>query len=114
MQRLRQCILLHSQRTFSTFKQLPVIDVAPLVAPSGSVPLAKILQVAAELHAACRDVGFFYIRNAMAADTAVNVRQQARAWFALPESKKREILLSPQSHYRGYQPLGVNVTQGAR
>lgn len=39
------------------------------------------------------------------------VLREARSWFALPDDKKRQIELSPQTHYRGYQPLGANVTR---
>lgn len=98
----------------ATFNELPVIDVAPLVAAPGTISSAERHRVGEQLHHACKDVGFFYIRNGMDGAVADDVRLQARRWFALPEATKKEILLSPESHYRGYQPLGVNVTQGAR
>jgi isopenicillin N synthase-like dioxygenase len=94
------------------FKELPIIDIAPLIAPNST--LNERIKVGNELHKACKDVGFFYIRNGMAEDIARTVRTQARQWFALPEATKREILLRTESHYRGYQPLGVNVTQNQR
>ncbi|KAG7667303.1 hypothetical protein Ndes2526B_g04190 [Nannochloris sp. 'desiccata'] len=94
------------------FKELPIIDIAPLIAPNST--LGERAKVGNELHEACKRVGFFYIRNGMAEAIARTVRTQARQWFALPEATKREILLRPESHYRGYQPLGVNVTQNQR
>ena len=98
----------------ATFSELPIIDVAPLVAAPSTVAASERYKVGKQLHQACRDVGFFYIRNGMDGAIAKDALIQAGRWFALPEAMKREILLRPESHYRGYQPLGVNVTQGAR
>lgn len=98
----------------SSFTELPIIDIAPLVAPRETTTLEQRVEVGNELHKACRDVGFFYIRNRIAQDVAANVRDEARQWFALPVATKREILLSPKSRFRGYQPLGINVTQNQR
>jgi isopenicillin N synthase-like dioxygenase len=118
MQRVRQLrhhILglrqITSQGNF--FKELPIIDIAPLIAPNST--LEERTKVGNELHTACKDVGFFYIEHkAMAEGAALGVRTQSRQWFCLPEAIKREILLTPESHFRGYQPLGANVTQSQR
>jgi isopenicillin N synthase-like dioxygenase len=102
-------------RTFASgaFTSLPIIDVSPLVAPNA--PLPARTAVGRAIHAACRDVGFFYITGVdRFAAAGQEARDHVRAWFALPDAVKSSILLSPQTHYRGYQPLGLNVTQGAR
>lgn len=121
--------------------------------------------VGQQLHAACRDVGFFYIvGHGMPPEVQEGVLAQARRWFELPvrtapncpsgccashhrspavsvvpqrprvvrfveglyqgkktgaaffwdlmqEAAKRQIALSPGTHYRGYQQLGANVTR---
>jgi len=116
VRQLRQNVVVKGFRQISSqdnfFKELPIIDIAPLIAPNSTVN--ERLKIGRELHKACKDVGFFYVRNGMADSIARTVRRQARQWFALPEATKREILLRPEAHYRGYQPLGVNVTQNQR
>lgn len=65
-----------------------------------------------QLHKACSEVGFFYVRNHGVPDTiSSGVLKEARRWFALPEATKRQIALSPETNFRGYQPLGANVTR---
>lgn len=105
------------QALISSFSALPVIDVGPLVsqppeenaAPHQS---AAVAAVASSLHSACRDVGFFYVTN-HGVPPAVSdaVLQLAHQWFNLPASVKHSCLLSAGSAYRGYQPLGANVTR---
>jgi len=97
------------------FNSIPVIDVSPLVKPGGEQrggDADRQLAVAQQLHTAAKDVGFFYCKNAgVPAALADGVLEQAQQWFALPEATKRQICLSPERHYRGYQGLGDNVTR---
>eukprot|EP00877_Chromochloris_zofingiensis_P001591 jgi/Chrzof1/11432/Cz05g36150.t1 len=73
---------------------------------------AATARVAQQLHHACKDVGFFYITNhGVPKQVYEGVLMQAREWFALPDTIKRQIAISPASHYRGYQSLGANVTR---
>uniref|UniRef100_A0A383VMR0 Fe2OG dioxygenase domain-containing protein n=1 Tax=Tetradesmus obliquus TaxID=3088 RepID=A0A383VMR0_TETOB len=102
--------LLHSSIVTRTFTSLPIIDVGPLVDPAA--PRESVTAVAQQLHKACREVGFFYIQNhGVPQHVTEGVLQQAHKWFALPAEVKASLLLSPASHYRGYQPLGINVTR---
>ncbi len=83
---------------------LPVIDVSGLRA---SDPAARAA-VAAQLGAACRGVGFFYITGHGIADALLDsVFAAAHQFFALPEQVKlrQSIKLSP--HNRGYVALGA-------
>ncbi|CAD7700651.1 unnamed protein product [Ostreobium quekettii] len=92
------------------FSSLPIIDVGPLVAENSD--LAERQAVGAQLHIACRDVGFFYIKNhGIPESTYGKVLTEAQRWFNLPENIKEQIKITPQSHYRGYQRLGANVTR---
>ena len=122
--------------------------------------------MAEQLHRACLETGFFYVRNhgapketiaepcskntskrgfdssgvptaGIAASECTDVLEKARRWFSLPvrplpapasltelsrqapgelgtvpqDSAKQEIALTPDSHYRGFQRLGDNVTR---
>mmetsp|Transcript_69608 Transcript_69608/g.220396 ORF Transcript_69608/g.220396 Transcript_69608/m.220396 type:complete len:360 (+) Transcript_69608:26-1105(+) len=92
------------------FKTLPIIDVGPLMAPGAS--LDDKLKVGRELDDACSRVGFFYaVNHGLKEEVLDGVRDRAREWFALPLERKREILLSPKTVYRGFQELGENVTR---
>lgn len=103
-----------------SFQTLPVIDIQPLLSHSTTTTSSSSrnsrdqIRVAEQLHNACKDVGFFYITNAMDPAIADAVRLQARRFFELPDSIKNQIRLSPETHYRGYQPIGTNVTQNKR
>ncbi|KAL3151731.1 hypothetical protein ABBQ38_012710 [Trebouxia sp. C0009 RCD-2024] len=89
------------------FQAIPVIDVEPLVNQQQNAA-----EVGQQLHKACTDVGFFYVANhGVPAQTCQNVLKEAHAWFALPEHIKKQILIRPDTHYRGYQQLGANVTR---
>eukprot|EP00775_Hariotina_reticulata_P002982 gene2982-3265_t len=73
---------------------------------------AGLKQVGEELHRACKDVGFFYVTNhGVPASVYQGVLSGAHKWFSLPAATKEQLLLSPARHYRGYQPLGTNVTR---
>jgi isopenicillin N synthase-like dioxygenase len=78
---------------------IPVIDISPLIAGRPDA-------VAAQIGAACRGVGFFYITGhgvpqAMLAD----IFQQARRLFDAPEAVRRAVLLGPTTANRGYVPI---------
>lgn len=79
---------------------IPVIDVSDL---AGGEAAAR--QVAAEIGAACRDVGFFYVAgHPVPPDQSAAVFATAAAFFALPEAKKRAVLYSAAGN-RGYVPM---------
>jgi len=89
---------------------LRVIDVSSLVGGSG--PLLD--HVAAEIHAACRDCGFFYIAgHGVPADLSDRLEAAARAFFALPAGAKMEIAMERGGRaWRGFFPLGGELTSG--
>lgn len=96
-----------SKQSHRWFQTIPVIDVGPLVAgQQGATDVGR------QLHEACQDVGFFYVSNhGVPAQTCQAVLNEAHAWFGLPEHVKKQILIRPDTHYRGYQQLGANVTR---
>ena len=69
---------------------LPIIDFGPFLDPNASIEAKK--NVASELDRACRDVGFFYLRNHGVPLELMNAMLDgAREFFekATPEEKER-------------------------
>ena len=90
-------------------QRLPVIDVSRL---GGSE--ASRAQVAAEIGAACRDLGFFYaVGHWISTDTLSALDRASRRFFALPEARKMEIAMARGGRaWRGYFPVGGELTSG--
>jgi len=64
-------------------------------------------QVALTIGRACRDVGFFYVRDHGIPQQLVdNAFAEARRFFAQPEDRKRRIDIERSSCHRGYFALG--------
>jgi len=78
---------------------LPIIDVAPLYQADESGHLA----VAKEIDAACREWGFFYIKNhPITATRLQQLTKHARHFFELPAERKLQIDITRSGHHRGY------------
>lgn len=95
--------------TVSDFSQVPVIDVAPLVRHT-----AERATTAAQIGAACRESGFFYVVG-HGVDESLCRRLEAlsREFFARSESQKMEIAMSRGGRaWRGYFPVGRELTSG--
>lgn len=91
---------------------LPVIDIGPLVDASPST--SALAAVAAELDAACRQEGFFYVTG-HGVDPArlTALRGASVEFFSLPESEKALIDMSLGGRaWRGWFPLGGELTSG--
>ena len=88
--------------------RVPVIDVAPLFGAKGAQA------VAAEINAACRDLGFFYAAgHGVARDTIEALAEASRHFFALPEGRKSAIAMAHGGRaWRGYFPVGGELTSG--
>ena len=83
----------------SPMTDIPIIDLSGLRSPD----IAARRAVAAELGAACRQVGFFYVRNHSIPDTvAEGIFAAAHSLFALPDSAKNELSIKRSPHNRGY------------
>lgn len=98
---------------------LPVIDIAPMLrvdASCGAGPNADGARrrVAAEIGAACRRHGFFYIAgHGIAPALEAALREASRAFFALPEAEKLRIAMPRGGRaWRGYFPVGGELTSG--
>ena len=88
--------------------ELPVIDVAPLVAGIDDPA------VGAAIDRASREVGFFYVTG-HGVDDGLQQRLEAatRALFALPEADKAAVAMVHGGRaWRGWFPLGGELTSG--
>ncbi len=92
---------------------LPVLDVGPLVAPTGDDPGARE-RLAEAIDAACADVGFFTIVG-HGVDPGLRRRldRLARAFFALPDDAKAAVAMEHGGRaWRGWFPVGGELTSG--
>ena len=93
-------------------RELPLVDVAPLVHRSSTA--ADQRRVAAEIDAACRSHGFFYVVG-HGVEPAVRERldRLSRQFFALPDAAKAEIAMEKGGRaWRGWFPVGGELTSG--
>ena len=89
---------------------LPVIDVSPLL--SGEEAARR--SVAAEIGAACRDLGFFYASgHAIGQSTMEQLAGVAARFFAMPHDEKMAIAMARGGRaWRGFFPVGGELTSG--
>lgn len=94
---------------YDDFYSLPVIDVAPLAGDG-----IKKQQTAAQIDAACRQSGFFYIvGHGVNADLQRDLQALAREFFARPTAEKMRIEMSRGGKaWRGYFRVGDELTSG--
>jgi isopenicillin N synthase-like dioxygenase len=91
-------------------RQLPVIDIAPLLGSDDSARAAA----AGRIGQACRAEGFFYITgHGIPAGLLADLDDQSRAFFALSEAEKGAIPMSAGGPaWRGWFPVGGELTSG--
>jgi isopenicillin N synthase-like dioxygenase len=81
---------------------LPIIDLGS----SGEGDGASLTRIAAEVGAACRDVGFFYVVNHdVDKELIAKAFAQSRNFFALPVADKRKLAIETVGGNRGYSGL---------
>lgn len=92
-----------------TSTSLPLIDVAPLVAGTAGRDA-----VAAQIGAACRAHGFFYVTgHGVDAALVKRLEDLSHRFFALPEETKMQWRMALGGRaWRGYFPLGGELTSG--
>ncbi len=93
----------------SEFSNVPVIDVASLVQHT-----AERSRVAAQIDAACRESGFFYVVNHRVEESLCQrLEALSREFFAQSEPRKMQIAMSRGGRaWRGYFPVGRELTSG--
>jgi polar amino acid transport system ATP-binding protein len=95
--------------TITTDATLPLIDVAPLVAGAPGRDA-----VAAQIGAACRAHGFFYVTGHGVAPALVQrLEDLSHRFFELPEAMKMQWRMALGGRaWRGFFPLGGELTSG--
>jgi isopenicillin N synthase-like dioxygenase len=89
-------------------EQLPVLDLGRLDADAAE--RAVFLN---DLRTTARDLGFFYLTGHRVDDDLVGrVLQLSREFFSLPPSEKMAIAMVNSPHFRGYTPVGWELTGG--
>jgi isopenicillin N synthase-like dioxygenase len=87
---------------------LPIVDISR----SGNERVTP--ELAAQIDAACRDTGFFYVvGHGVSPQLLERVETCAREFFALPEPEKAKIAMRHGGRaWRGWFPLGGELTSG--
>ena len=92
-----------------SFKEIPIIDISPLVGPHDNPK--SVRKTAKAIRNACKNIGFFYVMNHQIPqdhlDALIPVMQE---FFNLPEEEKMKIHISKSDVFRGYTPLGKELT----
>ena len=89
---------------------LPIIDISPWLSDSDT---SHRLSVAASIHAACLEYGFFYLNISAIADPSEpeELRRLAQEFFDLPQEEKDRISIAHQDHARGmWHPVHFAVS----
>ena len=94
------------------FEDIPVIDIDGLFSDKP----ADRQRVADVVGEACRNVGFFYIKNHRMPETAITAARDAAAeYFTLPLDEKMKLDINEIQRHRGYVPRGgLYVDPGTR
>jgi isopenicillin N synthase-like dioxygenase len=95
-----------------TAAQVPTIDIAPLLDPGATAD--QVERVAAEIAAACTDVGFLQIvGHGIDPGLRRRLHDAAAAFFAQPDEAKAAISMRHGGvAWRGWFPLGDELTAG--
>lgn len=87
------------------FEEVPVIDLAPLIAGEDHAPTI------AAIERACRDIGFMYVVKHQVPPAAIQrLQDEAKLFFARPTEDKMTLLLDAALH--GYLPLAYRSYEG--
>jgi len=86
--------------------EVPVIDVSSLLNTSASND--KIRNTVSEIGRACRDVGFFYVKNHNIPSSLIHqLFTEAEIFFSQPQEIKNKYLQNPALKTRGYFNIGA-------
>ena len=92
-----------------SLQKIPIIDIEPLVRDVGT--LKEMEKTIMAIKDACRNVGFFYVKNhGIPENHLESVFSDIKAFFALPIEEKMKIRMGKSQIYRGYTPIGKELT----
>ena len=84
-------------------EEVPVVDFGPFLAGD----LQERRRVAEEIGRACRDIGFFYLKNHGIPEAMVEASfAEAKRFFDQPVVRKQEIAIENSACHRGYFAVG--------
>jgi isopenicillin N synthase-like dioxygenase len=93
----------------TSFTSVPIVDISGLSSPDR----VDRERVAAEIGAAARDVGFFYVSGSGVDDSLFDrLLEAAKEFFALPVEEKMRSYIGLSRCHRGYVPLGEEGVEG--
>ena len=91
----------------STFSKLPKIDFRRIY----SDDLADRQQLAQEVGAACRNIGFFYaVNHGVDESLLLDTFEATRKFFGLPTAVKMEVHNQKTSKFRGYAAVNLSAS----
>ena len=103
--------MVSSKRNTKTLKAIPIINVSPLLSKKKDQILIK--KTASQIKDACRNVGFFYIKNHHIPILHIKTLLAAvNSFFNLSLEEKMKIHIEKSKIFRGYTPLGGELTNG--
>lgn len=86
---------------------VPILDISEYHDPATKDRFVE------SLRDACHHVGFLYLTgHGVDHDLSTRVTDVSREFFSRPESVKREIAMVNSPHFRGYTPVGGEMTGG--
>ena len=93
----------------SFFKEIPIIDISSLVGVHDK--LKSVRKTVKEIGNACKNVGFFYVKNHQIPQDHIDaVIPAMQEFFNLPIEEKMKIHIGKSDIFRGYTPLGKEIT----
>lgn len=100
------------QRNEDVTSNIPIIDIEKLRLGTPD----EALFVAKQLGDACRDVGFFYVKNhGVDLELIAKTFEMADSFFSLPLHEKLDYLMEKNSYcFRGYSPVLSELADGKR
>ena len=99
--------------TKNSLRKIPIIDIGPLV--QGGGVLKEIEKSVLAINDACRNVGFFYVKNhGIPEEYLQSVFSNIKDIFDLPLQEKMKIHMGKSQIFRGYTPIGKELTNNKR
>eukprot|EP01095_Lingulamoeba_sp_RSL-Kostka_P000536 TRINITY_DN10813_c0_g1_i1.p1 TRINITY_DN10813_c0_g1~~TRINITY_DN10813_c0_g1_i1.p1 ORF type:complete len:359 (+),score=96.86 TRINITY_DN10813_c0_g1_i1:159-1235(+) len=100
------------------YDSIPLIDIQPLIdnkdVNDNELP-QSVFDCGKLIHSACKDVGFFYIKNhGISVELQNNLEELSRLFFDQPVEEKLKIDMNKGNtiSWRGFFPLGREMTSG--
>ena len=86
--------------------EVPIIDFAPLTAPSARTLDEAVDRIAKEVDAACREIGFFTVVNHPVPVPLIRIMfGQSARFFSQPMDEKLKLHMRQSTNFRGYLPM---------